>query len=188
MKRKLVTHSVAFLAGIVLAFGWFATVHWINSRSQSGRAVEAMKRWGTFIDKDGLLAIPVRGQDGPGLQALVRIRLFPREGDTENADIEVLRNEVGATFKLRWKGPYGRPQAQYSGGPIGPIVKGHSWIDCDADGLFDEHYDYAAKGVSVRTQGGWVRATTIIDGVATTAEGQLVFDPDRGEWRPRQEK
>ena len=50
------------------------------------------------------------------------------------------------------------------------------------------HFDNANRAIYVRTHDGWILAKKIVGGVAQTAEGELAFDPDTGEWRRPEKK
>ncbi len=173
-RKTLMTHGVAFLAGCIMILALAVGVHLCSSRDKYTRAQELLKQWGVFLDDSQLLTISI-----PGRGMLVRIRSSHTGDDTAAGDIEVLHEKVGAVFEFRWRGPYGRPAANYGGGVLG---HGHFWVDNNADGMFDKHFDFSQKRVYIRTRDGWMLATTIADRLASTPDGRFAFSVDSGEW------
>ena len=178
-RRTLMTHGIAFLAGCIvilaLAAGWYL----LSSQDKYAQAQEVLQQWGAYLDK-GQLTIPIPGKD-----MLIRIRSSRTSDDTTIGDIEVLREKVGVVFEFRWRGPYSRPAAKYGGGVIG---QGHIWVDNNADGMPDIHYDLSHNRIDVWTREGWIAATTITNRVANTPDGRFTFSANSGEWERTNEQ
>ncbi len=176
-KRTLITHAVAFAAGCLLGSGALVALgaYLVETESEHERAASLLKRWGAYMDEDRFLTIPL-----PGKGMLVRIWPDGARPPSDAADIEILKEKVGAIFSYRLEGKWGLPSARYAGGVVGT---GHDWVDYNVDGLFDFHGDFAQKVIEIRTQDGWVTAHKSSKDRAVTSEGTFTFDAEAGQWK-----